>query len=102
QVALNFSAVNNKVLKLAGIERDLNNGLLVGYPLEAIYGYVTEGLFIDEDDIANYPTQPYAAFPGEYRFKDIGSENGAPDGVVDPDHDRKVIGSRLPKYSYGM
>jgi len=101
-VAVNFSAVKNKVLQLADIERDLANGLLVGYPLEAFYGYEVDGLFIDETDIANYPGQPYAAFPGEYRFKDIGGQDGVPDGVVDPDYDRKVIGSRLPKYTYGL
>lgn len=101
-VSLNLSKVNNKVLKLANIERDLDNGLIVGFPLQAMYGYEVDGLFVDNADIENYPKQPYAAFPGEYRFRDLNGPDGRPDGIVDPDHDRKVIGSRLPKYSYGL
>jgi len=98
----NFSVVSNKVLELANVEEDIGNGLFVGEPMNAIYGYETEGLFIDQNDIDNYPEQNYNAQPGLIRFKDISGPDGKPDGKVTAAHDRKVIGSRMPDYTYGM
>jgi len=78
------------------VERDIAKGLFVGKPITSIYGYVAEGLFIDEEDISSYATQPYIAKPGYPRLKDL---NG--DGKVTPELDRKVIGSLFPEYSFG-
>ncbi len=95
-VSGNMSIVNNRVTKLAGLERDIERGLFVGYPLQSIFGYEVDGLFRDQDDIASYPAQPYTASPGEYRFRDLNGDNR-----VTPEHDRKIIGNRFPKYTYG-
>lgn len=99
----NFSYVKNKVTKLAsGLQQDIGQGLFVGQPLGAIYGYVADGLFVNAADVAKYPTQPYSAEPGFVRYKDISGPNGVPDGKVDATYDRTVIGSTFPKYSYGI
>jgi TonB-dependent starch-binding outer membrane protein SusC len=101
-VAPNFSYVNNKVTKLAeGKQEDISQGLFVGEPIGAIYGYVADGIFVDAADVASYATQPIAGEPGVIRFKDISGPNGVPDGKVDATYDRKVIGSTTPKYYYG-
>lgn len=98
----NFSYVDNKVVKLvSGLQNDIASGLFVGQSLGAIYGYVADGLFRDAADVSGYPTQPYAAEPGLVRYKDINGPNGLPDGKVDATYDRKVIGSTLPKYTFG-
>ena len=97
----NFSYIKNEVTKLANVKFDIANGLFVGQPLNALYGYVADGLFVDDNDIANYPTQPYAAQPGFIRYKDISGPDGVPDGKVDATYDRKVIGTTFPKFSYG-
>jgi TonB-linked SusC/RagA family outer membrane protein len=91
-----FSTVNTEVLSLAEVKRDIGQNLFVGEPLNAIYGYKADGLFVDEQDIENYPEQPYEPIPGDIRYKDI---NG--DGRVDADNDRTVIGQTSPKYTYG-
>lgn len=98
----NFSYVKNRVTKLAGgIQQDISRGLYVGQPLNAIYGYVADGLFVDATDVSAYPAQPYSAQPGFVRYKDINGPAGVPDGKVDATFDRTVIGSTFPKISYG-
>jgi hypothetical protein len=93
--------VKNEVKELANVTRDINSGLFVGYPLNSIYGYIAEGLFVDQTDISNSPTQPRTPQPGDIKFKDISGPNGIPDGKVDADNDRKIIGNTFPKYAYG-
>lgn len=98
----NFSVNQNKVLSLAGIERDIARGLFVGKPISSIYGYQTDGLFMDQNDIDTYPTQNYIAKPGFPRFRDISGPEGKPDGIVSADYDRTILGSEYPKFNYGM
>ena len=100
-VSLMFSAVKNTVEELSTIDEDIGNGLFVGESLLAVYGYEADGLFVDQADVDSYPTQPLPGEPGLVRYKDINGPDGIPDGIVDATYDRKVIGSRFPKYSYG-
>lgn len=97
----NFAYVKNEVKELANVERDISEGLFVGSSLESIYGYVADGLFIDQTDVDNSPTQPRTALPGDIKFVDISGPAGVPDGQVDADYDRKIIGNEFPSVNYG-
>ncbi len=97
----NFSLVKTEVLSLAEVEKDIDQGLFVGQPLNAIYGYVDDGLFVDDQDILDFPAQPYSPSPGDIKYKDISGPEGVPDGEVTADYDRKVIGQTSPKFNYG-
>jgi TonB-linked SusC/RagA family outer membrane protein len=101
EIAPNFSIVNTEVLELSDVEKDISKGLFIGGPLNAIYGYTADGLFVDNDDIKNSVTQPYNPVPGDIKYKDISGPNGVPDGKVDPEFDRSVIGQTSPTFTYG-
>ena len=111
-ISTNLSIVNNKVIDLGVGNVIQPNGLIgngstlfIGSPMDIYYGYEADGLFTDAADIASYPNQKSinpAAKPGDIRYKDISGQDGIPDGKVDATYDRKVLGSRIPKYSYGV
>ena len=73
----------------------------VGEPVNSFYGFVTNGIFQNQDDINNYTNsngtviQPNAR-PGDFKWKDL---NG--DGAI-TDQDRDFLGNSLPKISYGF
>ena len=84
----------------------------VGYPIAYFYGYKTDGIFQNQNDVFGHinssgdPLQPNAV-PGDVRFKDIAGapdENGnptGPDGVID-ENDRTMIGNPTPKVTMGF
>lgn len=105
-VSPNFTWVKNAVEKLAnGVKEEINNNRIVGQPIGIIYGYKTDGLFIDQNEINDSPNQLVdkgSLKPGYVKYKDISGENGTPDGKVDAQYDRTVLGSTTPKYYYGL
>lgn len=102
----NFTYVKNAVEKLAnGASEEINQGRIVGQPLGIIYGYKTNGLFVDQAEIDAAPDQLVGKSnlkPGYVRYEDISGPNGVPDGQVDATYDRTVLGSTTPKFYYGL
>ena len=105
-VSPNFTWVKNSVEKLAnGATEEINNNRIVGQPIGIIYGYQTDGLFVDQNEIENAPNQLVnkgSLKPGYIKYKDISGKDGAPDNQVDAKYDRTVLGSTTPKYYYGL
>lgn len=66
----------------------------VGQPVGSFYGYVTDGLFQNDEEVAAGVQAD--ANPGDVRYLDL---NG--DGTIS-DYDRTFIGSPQPKLLYGM
>lgn len=111
-VGVNFSIINNEVLSLGVGNIEQLNGLVgngsnlfIGYPMQMYYGYVADGVFLDDADIKSWHNQTAVtpnAKAGDIRYKDISGPDGKPDGVVDSKYDRTYLGSRIPKYTYGV
>jgi hypothetical protein len=107
----NFSIINNKVLTLGLGNVNQPNGyvgngsdLFIGFPMQMYYGFLSDGVFLNSSDIAEWPVQTAVTprpQPGDIRYKDISGPNGVPDGKVDPIYDRTYLGSRIPKYTFG-
>lgn len=111
----NLSIIKNEVLDLGvGNIRQPNglvgNGsnLFIGYPTGMYYGYVADGLFTDDADVAAWKTgNDMTALnpnpkPGDVRYKDISGPEGKPDGKVTAAYDRTYLGTTLPKYTFGF
>lgn len=105
-IAPNFTWVKNAVEKLAnGATEEINNNRIVGQPIGIIYGYETDGLFVDQAEIDAAPEQlvgKSSLNPGYVKYKDISGPDGVPDGKVDAQYDRTVLGSTTPKFYYGL
>jgi TonB-dependent starch-binding outer membrane protein SusC len=69
----------------------------VGSPIGMFYGYVAEGLFQSEDEVAAAPVQFSGdTQPGDVRYKDVDDN-----GIIDA-NDREFIGNPHPDFTYGF
>lgn len=100
-----FTFARNRVLEYdegAGVRPALSQ---VGKSLNSIWGYVADGLYIDEADIANSPTSTLgniAIAPGDIKYVDQPDADGNYDGQITSD-DRVVIGNpTVPEIVYGF
>ena len=66
------------------------------------YGYRSEGLFQDLDEVATSPKTSSSVRPGDVKYSDISGPNGVPDGIISPEYDRILLGGSMPRYMYGM
>lgn len=105
-VGFNISDVKNKILDM----RNTTDGTFLrqqtGYAINSIYGYIADGYYQSQEEITNGPTQFGTLQPGDIRYKDIAGAfdtngNPIPDGVIN-DADKVIIGSTIPRYTYGV
>lgn len=100
--SLNMASNSNKLLELSGEERMISYGersegylAKVGGPSIAFFGYKTNGVWLNQEEIDNNP-HLNGDVPGGLRVVDI---NG--DKVIN-DKDRTVIGDPFPDLTWGM
>lgn len=73
-----------------------------GYPVNVFYGYITDGIFQNQDEVDRHAVQmpgsnsATSTAPGDIRFKDLNN-----DGVIN-DKDRTVIGNPNPKFTFSL
>lgn len=100
----NISYNKNKVQTLDG-GVPIYNGYQVhaeGQPIGSFYGYVTNGLFQNWDEVNNYAYQKQGAdpknstAPGDVKFKDLDNN-----GVIN-EKDRTYIGNPTPEWNFSL
>jgi len=101
-----LSLLHNEVLQVSTQSIDLLGGGVgfsgilgtnsrEGYPVGGYYGYIADGIFQNEAELAASPTLPNQR-PGDIRFRDVDG-----DGAITPD-DRTLIGKPTPDAIYGI
>ena len=115
-VSANLSDVRNKITSLGGNSPDLSGNQIrqVGYPIDAFYGYIADGLMTGDDFKINDPEHNNYSLPkipvvlgnayqpGDIKYKDLSGPEGKPDGRITPEYDKTVIGSNIPRYTYSF
>ncbi len=98
----NISFMDNKVTALAnntpigGTQTYSDyNRTQVGHRIGELYGYVFEGVYMNENDFARYPKFATSSV-GSARMKDVNN-----DDTIDI-NDRTFLGRTTPKFIYGM
>lgn len=111
--SFNISFNRNKVLELGGESyKDVGGGdghlktgsvhrLIVGQPIGLFYGYVSDGIIQNAEELAAGPVGP-TNWIGGRRYLDISGPNGVPDGVVNATYDRAIIGDPNPDFFGGF
>lgn len=67
-----------------------------GFPINTFYGYVTDGIFQNQEEIDAHAFQSTETRPGDIRFKDLNN-----DGKIN-EEDRTTIGDPNPKWIFSM
>jgi TonB-linked SusC/RagA family outer membrane protein len=99
---LTFTLNREEVTKLAtGLPQDLNNNWFVGYPIDTYYSYVASPVVwgytkTDMDEMAKFNANGANFKPGDLRLVDLNGDYKI------TDQDRKIIGSKMPKFSASM
>ena len=97
----NFTYAKNKYVYIDEPDYPYVWQTQTGKPISATYGYIAEGLFKDDDDVANSASQKNlnsTVMPGDIKYRDI---NG--DGTI-TEEDKVMLSpyGRMPQIQYGF
>ena len=99
---INIANTQNKVISFNGVQihtEDVDAATIIenGLPINAYYGYKTDGFFQSYADIQKSPIPSGATLqPGDVKFKDLSGN-----GTIGPE-DRTVLGDAFPHYTFGF
>lgn len=99
----NAASLHNEVLEVSAPFRGGSYGADYltltekGYPIGSFYLYEMEGIFQDATDVFTHALPVSGVKPGDIKYKDQDV-----DGYIDADHDRKHVGSAIPKVTAGL
>ncbi|MDE7402001.1 MAG: TonB-dependent receptor [Muribaculaceae bacterium] len=95
--SVNVAQYKNKLMKLNNRQEFIGGDvrMIPGEAMGVYYGYVCDGIFNTEAEVANHAYQPGAA-PGRLIYRDLDGN-----GVID-DNDRCIIGNPNPDLTLGL
>lgn len=95
-VRLNASLQNSNLIYNAEVNQRYDWMQRTGHPVGQSYGYISEGLFRSQQEIAGYPTiEGYKPQPGDIKYRDLNN-----DGVINQ-YDQTTFGSQKPSLFLG-
>ncbi len=107
-IGANLTTLKNEVLDLYGQQyidggqAEFRQRTMVGESLLAFFGYETNGVYQNADEIAADPIAvDNGLVPGDFRYKDQQAPGEEGHGVINDD-DRVILGSYFPSLMYGV
>ena len=91
---ITYTKNKERIEELVGKQNDIGNRWFIGYPIDSYYDYEKLGIWQTGD---SSHARGFGYKPGEIRVKD---QNG--DGKITAADDRMVVGSNVPRYSFGF
>lgn len=102
-VSVNLSDFRSKMKNMNGTQV-LGSDHMVkmeGSEYNEWYGYLSDGLFLTQEDADNSPKLNNNVGVGDVKYKDISGPEGVPDGKISAEYDRVLLGGSLPRLLYG-
>ncbi len=97
----NLSDFKSRMGDLGGIQFLGDQVKYEGSEFNEWYGYLSDGLYQTQEDLANSPKLNSNVKVGDIKYKDISGPDGVPDGKISPEYDKVLLGGSLPRYLYG-
>lgn len=94
----NFSFIDNTIIYNDEQPYPYDYQRRTGNSINDVFGYVSDGLYIDEQDRLNSPKTDFgAAYAGDIKYRDL---NG--DAIIDELDQRKIGDANLAEWNYGF
>lgn len=100
-ISVNFSDFISKMGDLGGTEFIGDKVKMKGSQFDEWYGYLSDGLYLTQDDVDNSAKINNSVKVGDVKYKDISGPDGVPDGIISSEYDRVLLGGSLPRYMFG-
>lgn len=100
-VSVNFSNFSSTMKDLGGTQFLDAKVKMEGSEYNEWYGYLSDGLYLTQEDVNNSPKLNNTVGVGSVKYKDVSGPEGVPDGKISAEYDRVLLGGSLPKFLYG-
>jgi TonB-dependent starch-binding outer membrane protein SusC len=94
ETRLTYTRNKERIVELVGNQSDIGNKWIIGYPVKSFYDYQKIGIWQTADSA---DARSFGYKPGDIKVADL---NG--DKRITATDDRTVVGSAVPKYSFGF
>ncbi|MBW1654111.1 SusC/RagA family TonB-linked outer membrane protein [Flavobacterium quisquiliarum] len=88
----------NEITRLYGQYSD--RSITLGYPRGGIWGYKTDGYYVDAADVANSPKLSSSAKPGYVKYVKMDQSGSNPNQITESD--KVYLGDPFPHYEYSL
>ncbi len=96
-VSANFSFARNRYCSTLDSDNIPSYQSKIGTSIGSVLGYVSDGLYLDEEDLASSPKYNDGVRVGDIKYKDL---NG--DGKITSEDRTWIAGSQIPEMMFGL